>query len=251
MRFAFGAAALLTLSFLGCGARTAILVADDLGDLAGASSGGAPSSAGANSGGLPSSAGTNGSPGGTHGGGTAGAGTGASAGSNASAGASAAGSAGSPSCQVTGPEQCDGLDNDCNGAVDDHVTCPCSQQAFEHRSYLFCLQVADWVGARDFCAQSGYHLTSIRDAAADRFLGQVTAGFANAHWWIGLNDRQQEGHFVWEAGTPVTYVKWGAGEPNNVGNEDCGELNRFGRNGGWNDEPCDGALPFVCESGGP
>jgi hypothetical protein len=238
---------------LGCGARTALLEADDLGGAGGSSFGGT------------SDGGNGGSSGGTHVGGTgafggatgaagaagSSAGTGASAGSEATAGASFGGSGGGPICQLTGPELCDGVDNDCDGQVDDGAVCACNAQRFEARNYLFCLQVASWTDARDFCARTGYHLTSIRTRAADQFLAKVTAGYANARWWIGLNDRQQEGRYVWQAGTPVSYLNWGAGEPNNSGNEDCGELNRFGSDGGWNDEPCGGALPFVCESGGP
>eukprot|EP01084_Bolivina_argentea_P258235 435281_1 len=44
--------------------------------------------------------------------------------------------------------------------------------------------------------------------------------------WIGLNDKDIEGQFRWIDGvTTSDYVQfWGAGEPNNVGNEDCAFL---------------------------
>ena len=193
--------------------------------------GGAPT-AGASSGGAPT-AGASGAP---------------------SAGASSGGtsSGGSSSCVTTGAEVCDGVDNDCNGQIDDGNVCPCSVQAFAARSYLFCRQVADWRDAQLLCSKYGYHLASIRDAAADRFLGRSAASIASTRWWIGLNDLALKGRWAWQAGTPVSYVRWAAGEPNDTGGvEDCVELNRFGADGGWNDEPCDGALPFVCESGGP
>ncbi len=153
---------------------------------------------------------------------------------------------------ITGPEVCDGVDNDCNGQIDDGNVCPCTVQTLGTRSYQFCRTVADWRTAQATCTKFGYHLASVRDAAADRFLGRTAASIASTRWWFGFNDVAQEGRWVWQAGTPVSYLHWAAGEPNDSGgNEDCGELNRFGPDGGWNDEPCDGALPFICESGGP
>lgn len=250
MRAAHWIAVCGALSPLGCGARTALLEADDLGGPAGSSFGGAPTnagnggaSAGTESAGTGAASGARGS--------LAGGGPGGGPSGGAAAGGGASGSGGAAVCQVTGSEECDGLDNDCNGQVDDGAACPCRSQRFGQRNYLFCEQVADWASARNLCAKVGYHLTSVRDASADRFLAQTAAGFANARWWMGLNDLQKEGRYVWVAGTPLSYVNWGNGEPNNQGNEDCGELNRFGPDGGWNDEPCDSALPFVCESGGP
>lgn len=31
--------------------------------------------------------------------------------------------------------------------------------------------------------------------------------------WIGLNDVEREGTFVWSSGAPVTYTNWAPGEP--------------------------------------
>ncbi|MEL6182205.1 MAG: lectin-like protein [Myxococcota bacterium] len=48
------------------------------------------------------------------------------------------------------------------------------------------------------------------------------------------------------ASVPRSYTNWGSGEPNNSGNEDCGELRLD--TGQWNDKECDTVQPFVCES---
>ena len=43
-------------------------------------------------------------------------------------------------------------------------------------------------------------------------------------WWIGLSDQAQEMFYTWIDGTDVKYTAWIYYEPNNVGEEDCGEL---------------------------
>ena len=42
--------------------------------------------------------------------------------------------------------------------------------------------------------------------------------------WIGLNDLDNEGTFVWADGTNSSYRNWEAGQPNNLesnGDQDC------------------------------
>lgn len=64
--------------------------------------------------------------------------------------------------------------------------------------------------------------------------------------WIGGNDRENEGHFVWSRdGNPITFTNWDSGNPDNYnGNEDCIEMRRDGI---WNDRRCDHRTLFVCE----
>ena len=57
--------------------------------------------------------------------------------------------------------------------------------------------------------------------------------------WIGFNDVQSEGNWVWEDGWTGTYLYWGFLEPNNdQGNENCGQINWQTGTGEWNDADC-------------
>ena len=44
--------------------------------------------------------------------------------------------------------------------------------------------------------------------------------------WVGLSDAEDEGVWEWVTGKPSTLkeVRWAVGQPDNVGNEDCGEM---------------------------
>ncbi|XP_077993135.1 C-type mannose receptor 2-like [Glandiceps talaboti] len=65
-------------------------------------------------------------------------------------------------------------------------------------------------------------------------------------FWIGLNDRDSENGFVWTDGSPVNFVSWADGEPNNSDDEDCVEMT-FAAPKGWNDRKCTRRKNWVCQ----
>ena len=67
--------------------------------------------------------------------------------------------------------------------------------------------------------------------------------------WIGINDIDNEGTFIWADGTEVTYTGWPIGEPNNSGNEDCTHMYTTGY---WNDRACtyDQITCYFCSTTG-
>jgi hypothetical protein len=77
----------------------------------------------------------------------------------------------------------------------------------------------------------------------------------NVDVWLGASDVAVDGVWIWDdavqfwsggsGGMPVNglFELWGSGEPNNDGNEDCGEM----RAADWNDVGCGDVQPFVCE----
>ena len=61
-----------------------------------------------------------------------------------------------------------------------------------------------------------------------------------------MNDIAEEGVFVWDDGSAVTYIKHAPGEPNNSGNEDC--MSILPRHESFNDLACEAQMYFICET---
>ena len=72
--------------------------------------------------------------------------------------------------------------------------------------------------------------------------------------WIGYNDNQTEGHWVWtNTGKHGSFTKWSPGEPNNAGPEsggqDCAVIQKKKKVTTWDDQGCENGEYFVCEKG--
>ncbi len=154
-----------------------------------------------------------------------------------------------PSMSPSEAEVCDGFDEDCSGLADDGDVCPCDVDWYADHPYMFCDTATTWTAAQSACATYGYHLATVTSTVEDNWILSVAnatyVSTTDGFWWIGLNDRASEGAWVWEDGTPVTYTRWNAGEPNNSGDEDCTQL-LWGTH--WNDWPCGLVSTYVCEA---
>lgn len=109
------------------------------------------------------------------------------------------------------------------------------------------------VDARATCVAAGMHLAHVRSAADEAVIAALSAGTDVA---IGLDDLALEGTFVWDDGSPPTYLDWAVGEPNNGGGsyeEDCVVYAGSRPMGQWDDRPCapppvdSGAYGFICQ----
>jgi hypothetical protein len=150
-----------------------------------------------------------------------------------------------------GTETCNGYDDDCDGVADSTAVCPCE---VEYRSgdtehpYLFCTGAEKWTDAEIACAAEGYAMVTINDASEDAWVNATADSHSTAPWWIGYNDRSSEGTWVWQSGESATYTRWQSGQPDNWGNEDCAEINRWHPTPTWNDIGCSRRLRYVCEA---
>ena len=90
-----------------------------------------------------------------------------------------------------------------------------------------------WQVAEDYAVGKGGHLVTINSAEEETWLRNTFGG--STQFWIGFNDLQTEGTWVWSSGEPVTYTHWHPGQPDNSGDEDCAILNWYIYNGAWND----------------
>ncbi len=117
-----------------------------------------------------------------------------------------------------------------------------------------------WTDAQQFCTSHGFHdLASVHSVEDQASIVNVCAAVASrdgntgeaAGCWIGMTDRGSEGAWYWSDGSPVDYLAFSPGEPNNwhvagsqsmSGGQVLGEdvvsvtfaASRY--NGGWNDE---------------
>ncbi|TSN67109.1 Collectin-11 [Bagarius yarrelli] len=112
--------------------------------------------------------------------------------------------------------------------------------------YLLVKEEKRYRDAELYCQGRGGHLAMPKDATANRVIaGYITeAGLSRVY--IGINDLEREGHFVYVGRSPMsTFTYWRAGEPNNAyDDEDCVELVSSGE---WVDVACSLTMYFVCE----
>jgi len=143
----------------------------------------------------------------------------------------------------------------CEGAG----SCPsgCTAATIGGGDYCFCGESEsdrqDWMGADSACASAGMALVTIddqaeNDAVAQFMLDQGLPSGDDGSMWIGANDLDSEGNFVWADGTAVGFTAWIAGQPNDAGmGEDCTVLQASasgGSSGGGG-----GGTPGACPDG--
>lgn len=158
---------------------------------------------------------------------------------------------GDPGTNPGATDDCDGVDNDCSGDIDDAGLCPCDVVPYGGHAYMFCTAAVTWSDARQDCLAYGYDLATINDSAEDTFLTLEAANYSSAssaYFWIGYTDALVEGSFGWASGSSFTYTNFNSGEPNNLfGNEDCVVM-AYPISGHWNDWSCSNTATFLCES---
>ena len=80
-----------------------------------------------------------------------------------------------------------------------------------------------WTGAQAEAESLGGDLVTINDADEGDWLGtEILSGMGLSGWfWIGFNDADTEGSFVWASGEDPGYTDWMSGQPiNDNGDED-------------------------------
>jgi len=95
-----------------------------------------------------------------------------------------------------------------------------------------------WSAHSSNAISEGGQLLTINDQAMNDYLLTMFPG--NGKYWIGYNDIDNEGQFVWDDGSTSSYINWTDGQPSNSGSsgEDCVEFLGPGGSGKWNDLTC-------------
>jgi cysteine-rich repeat protein len=112
-------------------------------------------------------------------------------------------------------------------------------------TYAFCTRSIEWSQAAARCALEGGAIAVPRTAEEQTAI--VTEAFARGgrDWWIGANDRAEEGTWTDPAGGVLDYTPWSLGRPNNLREGNCAILD-VGRGGRWSDTRCVETNPVVC-----
>ena len=109
-----------------------------------------------------------------------------------------------------------------------------------------------WDAAEDFCQTQDSHLASVPSSTVREYILSSMKKKNIPRIWLGGNDKDYEGLWVWTDCSFFGFTSWASGEPNNVGNEDCIEMwkdwtKSLRGEGMWNDVPCSYYKhPFLC-----
>jgi len=156
----------------------------------------------------------------------------------------------------TGPEQCNGLDDDGDGLIDEVSAqlqecdgCTLLQGAAQ--AWWVCPEEQPWADAQTRCETLGATLAVVPDEATQAFLQDALGvGFH----WLGARQAEGEGAWSWVDGTPWSYDNWGTTQPDDIApGQHCLRLT-FGIidgdwfDGAWDDFFCEDPHPVLCSA---
>ena len=149
-------------------------------------------------------------------------------------------------------ELCDDKDNDCDGVVDEpspmNTECRgCDLVLLGGVGYAICPDDETWQDARDNCEDDfDAALVEIGSEDENDDLVDLVSDYSEERWWIGLNDLDEEGTFVWLDGDEPGFTDWQDTQPDDSDGEDCAELTgHFDFR--WNDYKCHEPHGYICE----
>ncbi|XP_053306606.1 uncharacterized protein LOC128468811 [Spea bombifrons] len=103
---------------------------------------------------------------------------------------------------------------------------------------------ADYSGAQAACEREGGTLPTPTNSAEDAAIHEV-AKELKIYVFLGINDRKEEGVFMYLDGKKINYSNWRQNEPNGKKAENCVEIPPHVT--GWIDRACDIKRRVVCE----
>jgi hypothetical protein len=164
---------------------------------------------------------------------------------------------GDPDIHFGAVEVCgNAVDEDCSGRLDDDESCPdCALDDDGLRPLLFCRAPRTYADAEAACAAASMRTVSIIDEADNAsIIDRGFLHFGDQAFWIGLQDRNAEGVYVWSdgrvwrPGDDEPFNAFAGGEPNDYNNEfGPGEDCNHTTGDFWNDNDCNAVFAVVCE----
>ncbi|XP_037536640.1 asialoglycoprotein receptor-like 1 [Nematolebias whitei] len=140
------------------------------------------------------------------------------------------------------------------GLVPVRGTCRDGWVSFQRSCYLFSTTAATWNKAEELCRSHSGHMLVLNDVEELDYISRLVE--IRHNYWIGLVERQHEGHWSWVDGTDFNSTPkfWDKGQPDDwdmrENGEDCGQLHGSVRRKRklWNDADCSLEYRYICET---
>ncbi|XP_044221555.1 asialoglycoprotein receptor-like 1 isoform X1 [Thunnus albacares] len=132
-------------------------------------------------------------------------------------------------------------------------TCGEGWVSFHTSCYLLSTTAVTWSKAEEQCRAHGAHLVVLNNVEELDYISKIVD--IKYNYWIGLVEREHEGHWSWVDGTDFnsTPTFWDDGQPDNwdyrINGEDCGQLHASSirKRKLWNDADCNLSYKYICE----
>lgn len=119
--------------------------------------------------------------------------------------------------------------------------------SYNGNQYVLTSTAQTWEEAQAEAESLGGNLVTINAAAEEAWLKQNFGDIEG--FWIGINDAETEGEFVWASSETVGYTNWAPGEPNDFfGGQDYGWMN-FSTSKQWDDNSTEATFRGIVEIG--
>ncbi|XP_068994686.1 asialoglycoprotein receptor-like 1 [Embiotoca jacksoni] len=133
-------------------------------------------------------------------------------------------------------------------------TCREGWDSFQGGCYLLSTNTVTWHQAEEHCKTQGGHLAVLNNVEKLDYISKIVE--IRYSYWIGLVERQHEGHWSWVDGTDFNSnpTFWDKGQPDDwdyrENGEDCGQIHDSDRRKRkrWNDADCDQLFRYICET---
>ncbi|KAM3867683.1 asialoglycoprotein receptor 2-like [Diretmus argenteus] len=125
---------------------------------------------------------------------------------------------------------------------------------FQSSCYLLSTEIATWSRAEEQCKTHAAHLLVVNNVEELDYISKIVVVLE--HYWIGLVEREHEGHWTWVDGTDyrTTPTFWDMDQPDDWDyrqqGEDCAQLHASQKRKRklWNDADCNLSYRYICEA---
>lgn len=130
--------------------------------------------------------------------------------------------------------------------------CLSGWEQYGQRCFVYMNMMQKWSVAKSTCEALESQLVEIYSAGENNFIKSMMGRFNSQEIWIGGNDIDTEGEWVWaESGQNFKnspFTDWGKDQPDTYKprDENCVEFDILDKGGHWNDDQCYHEKRFIC-----